>query len=146
MASSWFFILQLTYICICIYALLREVRKSYGILVGNLKVRLLVRSRSVCDTELKWTVNMGSVMRWAGFNWLLIEPSVRSMKAICRHLVSVSLSKMTPLDGVCWCVSDTLSVSIFLNARLHYHIPKFPVEEVTNRNIRLKSTMALENI
>ena len=67
-------------------------------------------------------------------------------QGICRHLVSVSLSKMTPLDGLCWCVSDTLSVSSFLNARLDYHIPKFPVEEVTNRNIRIKPTIAHGNV
>jgi hypothetical protein len=61
-----------------IYVVLREVRKSYGILVGKLNVRLLIRTRSACENQLNWTVNMRSVVRWAGFNWLLIEPSVRS--------------------------------------------------------------------
>ena len=40
----------------CIYTVLREVRKSYGIVVGNLNVR----TRSACDTELNCTVNMES--------------------------------------------------------------------------------------
>jgi hypothetical protein len=43
-------------------------------------------------------------------------------------------------------VSYILSVSIFLNSRLHYRIPVFRVEELTNRNIRIKPTRAYENI
>ena len=71
------------------YAVLREVRNTFGILVGNLNVRLFVRYRGACDSQLKW-----SVVR-AGFNWLLIGPSVRSRQGICRQLVSVGIWKMT---------------------------------------------------
>jgi hypothetical protein len=85
-----------------IHVVLREVRNTYGILVGNQNVRLLVRSKSEWDNQLKWTVKKRSVVRWAGFNWLLIQPSVRSGQGICRLMVSVSLSEMTLLGGVCW--------------------------------------------
>jgi hypothetical protein len=83
------------YIYVYIYAVLREVRKRYGILVGNLNVRLFVRFGSAWNSQLNWTVNTRRVVRWAGFSWLLIELSVRSRQGICRKLVSFSLSKMT---------------------------------------------------
>jgi hypothetical protein len=68
------------YIYIYIYAVLREVRKRYGILDGNLNVRLLVRSR---NSQLNWTVNTRRVVRWAVCNRLLIEMSVRSRQGVC---------------------------------------------------------------
>jgi hypothetical protein len=89
------------YIYIYIPVVLREVRNTYKILVGNLNVRLLVRSRSDWVSQLKWTINKRSVVSWAVFNWLLIQQCVRSRQVICRLLVGVTLSEMSLLGGVC---------------------------------------------
>jgi hypothetical protein len=93
---------------------------------------------------------MRRVVRWLGFNWLLrAECPVKVVKmpttAECQPLKDDS-SGWSMLVCVSVCLSCILSMSIFLNSRLHYHVPKCPVEEATNRNIIIKPTRAHESI